>query len=327
MFLFAVWMLFSGALAQCPGPEHVLARYTASRDRVHHSLANMTASDVLSLPCRAAEKYGPASGPVGPRPEVCNPASMFGDATTESRFRFARLPIFSPCQMFVSRAYGVVFVRQPKSASSAILEAARAAFSDFEEHTGGALPRGFYVFTFVRNPWTRALSAHRMMNTIFLRTRESSGAAGGHCRVPFSAFARDAQALRAACSARSCCPYIDPHGDDPRPANSTEPPAAFVPWFIDQHVNDQSGCVGDPGALDFVGRSEHAGQDWLLLVSELNRRGPAYPVVTRTPVSNPNGLGRTPDRVQTRCDSFRSAENVRALALQYAEDVVRFGFM
>ena len=324
MFLFAIWILFSGALAQCPGPDHVLAQYTASRDRVHHSLANMTARDVLSLPCRVAEKYGPASRPVGRRPEVCNPASMFGDATTESRFRFARLPIFSPCQTFVSHAYGVIFARQPKSASTAIMDAAKAAFPDFSEHTGGPLPREYYVFTFVRNPWTRALSAHRMMNTIFLRTRETSGAVGGHCGVSFAAFARDAQALRAACSARSCCPYIDPYGGDPRPDNSTAPPAAFVPWFIDQHVNDQSGCAG---AVDFVGRAEHAGQDWLLLVSELNKRGPAFPVVTRTPVGNPNGLGRGADRVQTRCDSFRSADNVRALALQYAEDVVRFGFL
>ncbi len=313
-------------IRECPDAPAVLERYAAARRSVGAALANMSDAAVLELPCRAAGAHGRLSRASSSLLPGCRPTDLFCDAETRSRTRFARFPLFAPCQLYVSHKYRAVFVRQPKSASTAILQAAKAAFCDTRSchrdefaEVKALRPHVFAdyaVFTFVRNPWTRAVSAYRMMHKWILRERRADGTAGRKCGVPFKAYARDADVMLSACSVRACCPYV--------PGSGALAGGDWAPWFIEQHVNDQSGCTS---VLDFVGRAEHAQDDWDALVELLNERldVPAVPrgVVVRNPNSQAPG-GRVPE---TQCRAFRDAGVVRDVALQYAADVLRFGYL
>jgi Sulfotransferase family len=88
-------------------------------------------------------------------------------------------------QVWVSKKWRFIFIRQPKSSSTAVMVAIKSQlcgladpsnvnncdpdqFAVAEDITD-AMWREFFVFTIVRNPWTRLLSAHTMFTKHFLK--------------------------------------------------------------------------------------------------------------------------------------------------------------
>lgn len=82
-------------------------------------------------------------------------------------------------QVYVSDAWKFIYIRQPKASSSTMLHAIRSQLCGgtckppffYQEHDKTKLlPKweSYFVFTIVRNPWTRALSAYSMFNRGFL---------------------------------------------------------------------------------------------------------------------------------------------------------------
>jgi hypothetical protein len=94
----------------------------------------------------------------------------------------------SALQIWISHQWKFIFLRQPKSSSTAILGAVRKQLCGVgKKGKGACLPEEFrryhdgidgnvwseyFVFTFVRNPWTRMMSAYRMFTGSFLHRCE-----------------------------------------------------------------------------------------------------------------------------------------------------------
>ena len=86
----------------------------------------------------------------------------------------------------MSKKWKFIFIRQPKSSSTAIMVAIKTQLCGLPPSTTGDndscqpdefaaaesitddMWRDYFVFTVVRNPWTRMLSAHTMFNKFFL---------------------------------------------------------------------------------------------------------------------------------------------------------------
>lgn len=82
-------------------------------------------------------------------------------------------------QVYVSDEWRFIYVRNPKSSSTALLNAITEQLCGGECSERQLKLRGmvemfapkweeYFVFTVVRNPWTRALSAYTMFNSHFL---------------------------------------------------------------------------------------------------------------------------------------------------------------
>lgn len=85
--------------------------------------------------------------------------------------------------MHISHKWKFIFVRQPKSSSTAIMVAIKSQLCGLVDGVGECAPdeftsandvtdeqwRDYFVFTVVRNPWIRMLSAHTMFTKHFLR--------------------------------------------------------------------------------------------------------------------------------------------------------------
>jgi Sulfotransferase family len=83
----------------------------------------------------------------------------------------------------VSDRWRFVYIRQPKSSSTAVLHAIKQQLCGLPDGKGECQPdelrhvtsldnqiwQDYFVFTFVRNPWTRMLSAYKMFMQHFLR--------------------------------------------------------------------------------------------------------------------------------------------------------------
>lgn len=81
-------------------------------------------------------------------------------------------------QVYVSDKWKFIYIRQPKSSSSSVLIAltqqlCRGQCKSNELRAVTKLDEKkweeYFVFTFVRNPWTRLLSAYHMFNGKHLR--------------------------------------------------------------------------------------------------------------------------------------------------------------
>jgi hypothetical protein len=82
-------------------------------------------------------------------------------------------------QVWVSDKFKFIYVRQPKSSSSAVMFAISQQLCEGRVCSRDELRPAFtleeipwdkyFVFTFVRNPWTRILSAYHMFNDKHLR--------------------------------------------------------------------------------------------------------------------------------------------------------------
>lgn len=82
-------------------------------------------------------------------------------------------------QVYVSDEWHFIYVRNPKSSSTALLKAISEQLCNGECSDAQLSLRSmvdviapiwesYFVFTVVRNPWTRALSAYTMFNNHFL---------------------------------------------------------------------------------------------------------------------------------------------------------------
>lgn len=137
--------------------------------------------------------------------------------------------------------------------------------------------------------------------------------------MDFGTYATSVYALRDVCDAEACCAHVS--GD-------------LAPGFVDIHIADQAHCAFFPRGqpfVDYIGSSEDLAQSWRDIVEAINARaGTAF--VAEDP-HNPNGRGGeethgvvhtcTSDSVLERYDQATA----RGVALQFAEDVVRFGYM
>ena len=120
-------------------------------------------------------------------------------------------------QVYVSHKYKVVYLRQPKSSSSTILAAMHQSFCDGRKkcldeeltrfkHPNAQVWRDYFVFTVVRNPYARMVSAYNMMSS-YLKIKRGHGV-GKKCQVSFEEFAFDSYSMRAVCATQNCCAYI-----------------------------------------------------------------------------------------------------------------------
>ena len=123
-------------------------------------------------------------------------------------------------QVFVSTKYKVIYLRQPKSSSSSILAAMHKAFCgggvtcakeelDRMRKFDHKMWASFFVFTAVRNPYARMVSAYNMFSS-YLRVKDPKRPTkrGTRCITPFEEFARDSYVLRQICETNQCCGYL-----------------------------------------------------------------------------------------------------------------------
>ena len=234
-------------------------------------------------------------------------------------------------QLYISRLYKIIYIRQPKSSSTTILAALQATFpgrsgrkafvstASIEDH----IWREYFVFTWVRNPFTRAISAFDMMNTLFLYERQGEFGedVGEHCHITLAEYAENSNNMRTICPAKGCCPYIPEYN-------------RWVPWFIDQHINDQAHCTFTPSGesmVDFIGRSEEMETDWAEFMAVVNsKRNTDFKPAE---LNNANGHGSAENKgVQHACATSETKEMLgpevmRAIAMQYASDLHLFKFL
>eukprot|EP00892_Ulva_mutabilis_P002461 jgi/Ulvmu1/12215/UM086_0004.1 len=207
------------------------------------------------------------------------PDSMDPTDINLGRYRDAGVPIFDSCQIWISDKWEFVYILQPKSSAKMVMRAVRKDICkkaaclpeefrllDFEDI--GSLPdllRRYYVFTFVRNPWTRALSTYSMFHKDFL-FQKPDGPGAEHelipterCGVTFDDFARDVGTLLDACEHGDCCTFV--------PARGT-----WWPEFVNIHVGDHSHCMflpnGEP-LVDYVGLTEFFDAAWVDIMNTL----------------------------------------------------------
>eukprot|EP00892_Ulva_mutabilis_P000786 jgi/Ulvmu1/10708/UM067_0034.1 len=242
------------------------------------------------------------------------------------------MPIYAGCQVYVSDEWRFIYVRNPKSSSTALLKAITEQLCEGECTEAQLKLRAsldilapkweaYFVFTVVRNPWTRALSAYTMFNSHFLFRDPLSVETHPteRCGVPFEAFSGDAYRLRQVCEAEACCAYVG---------------GKRTPGFVDIHIADQAHCAFLPSGepfVDYIGASEILNASWRDIVAGINERaGTAFEA--RDP-ENPNGNGgEQSGGVAHTCTSEKvlqhyGAEQVRGVAMHYAVDVVRFGYI
>ena len=234
-------------------------------------------------------------------------------------------------QFFVSRKHKFVFIRHPKSSSSAIIEAITKTFCAGETCTQfelapmnnviDAIWRVYFVFTWVRNPFARMVSIYNMMSSkyLYLRAGEDGKTVGDHCSIPFLRFSEDTNQLRSECHARGCCVYIPEYKQ-------------WIPWFVAAHVNDQSHAVfttSGSSMVDFVGRTENIDEDWAALLKHFKRRNHArlrsMKFTSRKQTASTNST--------EQCFGFDAISKMLSnttmsnIARQYSRDLVLFGYV
>lgn len=314
--------------------QAVISSYMQARDQVD---AMWNSTSAYELPCAEATIFG----------HIKKQATMSQSATIRmakhapAEYAQARVPIYAGCQILVSDKYRFIFIRTPKSASSAILKSIRQTFCartlctryELRNHLWNATPlpdlmwEQYFVFTFIRNPWTRMQSAHRFLTSryMFQRLDKASARRGAACGASFAKFAVNSNVLREGCERDSCCAYLPEQ-------------QRFLPHFVDQHINDQAHCIflSDGASLvDFVGRSDNAAEDWREIVRQVSQQS-GRTVRQETIVEQVN----TSNKSQRKCKREQGLEppehgdshafyeaDVRGIAIQYARDVTLYGYM
>ena len=239
-------------------------------------------------------------------------------------------------QVYVSRKYRAIYVRQPKSASSTIMKSILRTLCEgkspcdtdafvkmWVERITYRQWSEYFVFTVVRNPWTRAASAFTFMHEGFLFKKNELHIGNNDpptekCSIPFLEFTMNSYALEAACMKQECCAYI---------TNTRE----WAPGFISLHIGDQAHSVftaSGKSMVDYIGRSEHMLEDWAEIIAHINtRENTTFPTDAAAVLNKQN---RGVDDSNCLGDSYArmynttTAENV---ARHYSVDVVRFGFV
>ncbi|KAL4423901.1 hypothetical protein ABPG75_001202 [Micractinium tetrahymenae] len=212
------------------------------------------------------------------------------------------LPIYTGCQVYVNHLYKVLFLRHAKTASSSLFchfggcrsttgneteeeAAARKAlsFELFQAKTVGELEQlwqEYFVVSFVRNPYQRAVSSYRMM----MRQLRLGGP--GAEAYSWNRFCADPTGFADECMADEQCKKKGRN-------------------FVYVHIQPQHECiVTESGgwAVDFIGRVEHIDEDLGLVLAELEkRRPPEAPAVKplEGSLANVNGRGCNESAAET----------------------------
>jgi hypothetical protein len=194
--------------------DSVIASYKVARKIVEARWDNAT---IEKLPCLSPRLHGHVQK-LGTGQQ--SPTITIGVAESET-YIFEKLPIYAGCQVpfddvlgandrssrtfadvpwsavvefrkkspglqvYQSDKWEFIFIRQPKSSSTAVLHSITTSLCIHSAADGeaGCEPnelrlvdsvktevwQKYFVFTFVRNPWTRLLSAYRMFHQFFLR--------------------------------------------------------------------------------------------------------------------------------------------------------------
>ena len=167
----------------------------------------------------------------------------------------------------------------------------------------------------------RDLFASSPAHSVCRRVGPDHAARGDRCGAPFPEFAAYSGAFIQDCHTHGCCPWL---GHAKR----------FVPRFLDIHISAQSHCAFLPSGapiVDFIGATETVNEDWVEIVANINAR--AGTSFVAAPVTNPNGHGASEHGgVSSRCvapevQALFDDETTRSLALQYAVDVIQFGYL
>ena len=239
-------------------------------------------------------------------------------------------------QFLISNKHKFIYVRQPKSSSSAIIDAIQRTFCEEDKCTRDEfMPltslegmeqtwKDFYVFTWVRNPFSRIVSAYKMMSQKYLVMREGPDGTdvGEPCSVSFLTYTQNTNSLRSDCQIRGCCIYIAVYKQ-------------WIPWFIAAHINDQSHAVfsGDGGSMvDFIGRTENIEEDWNEMLLEFNERmNTSFEPMVFTLVNQADDTQEQAAKTEL-CpghESLRSYLNETTMfniAKQYSRDLVLFDY-
>ncbi|KAI7843963.1 hypothetical protein COHA_002501 [Chlorella ohadii] len=243
------------------------------------------------------------------------------------------LPLTQECQVWVNHKYRIIYLRHAKTGSSSLFchfngcrdanangQAATAfvPLQSVPEEELEDLWRSYFVVTFVRNAYTRAISSYRMM----MRNVASQS-------YGWDQFCADPASFVDECLADPAC---SKKGAD----------------FVYTHIQPQAECIkaADGGwAVDFIGRMEHIDQDLSLVLELLDQRRPkgvaGVPPVKplEHSLENVNGrgcnetasAGRHAAREQY-CDPedyFRGQHSgcLAAVAQQYQEDMGTLQFV
>ena len=240
-------------------------------------------------------------------------------------------------QVYVSRKFKFIYVRQPKSSSTSILAAIKAMFcrnhvcsrNEFTrslEMVNDSMWEQYFVFTAVRNPWNRIVSAYNMFK-LFLRIRNPRNMTvpGPICSIPFTRFTEDVWQLRTTCVIDNCCSYIR--------AGYNE----FKADFVNGHVMQQAHAVFTPdgrSGMDFIARTENISDDWNLIVQSIRARSGR--IVQDYAIENVNGVHPkdVPPHLEHKCLppdvvalALFNETTMRNIALQFAMDVIQLKYL
>ena len=120
------------------------------------------------------------------------------------------------------------------------------------------------------------------------------------------------------CAKHKCCPWLPPT-------------QSFAPGFVGLHVSDQSHCVFMPGGesiVDFIGATERIDDDWAAIVQHINERaGTHFRAVSPSMINGRGPLTSVEASSGCKANAKLSEEAKQNIAQQYAQDVVRFGYL
>lgn len=224
-------------------------------------------------------------------------------------------PVYPACHIFVNHQYRFMYLRHAKAASTSLLKFFGNCKGETSSHNSTCLERfdlgdaqhlpleelealwhDYFVFSFVRNPWSRAVSSYLMMMRSLERepvAQEKGEGDGGqqtgsasHSKLEqfvvqdarqygWDDFCKDPASFHRICDQDAKC--------------STRTVKHTV-----AHIQAQFPCLStaDGGwALDFIGRVEHVDEDLNAVLEVLDsRRGEGVPPLGRLEkLSNVNG--------------------------------------
>ena len=243
-------------------------------------------------------------------------------------------------QVFVSIKYKFIYIRQPKASSTSLMAVMNTLYCggrkckthEFTqvseaETLSSAMWRSYFVFTVVRNPIARMISAYLMFTRYFLFTRDPHYPTekGAKCSLAFPEYAKDAFALRRICNTRACCAYI------------AGQPGSFVDNFPNGHVTQQAHTVFTTAGrliVDYIGRTENISEDWQEIATAIEQRSGIQ--VGFVPINNVNGVNIAVDLPPERQHACLTDDvvslgivnetTVRDITLQFAMDMQWFQF-
>ncbi|KAF8073165.1 hypothetical protein HT031_000826 [Scenedesmus sp. PABB004] len=233
---------------------------------------------------------------------------------------------FPGCHVFINHKYKYIYIRSPKAASTSIVDelgecnnvrtrghnastcmGMHSSWEHFYRDPKNITDmwRDYYVFGFVRNPWKRAYSLFKYMQSDGCMLGDNVTAP--RCQMDWSTFC------------------TDPWGSSDRVADAGCLYRSKSYMYF--HMMDQHHCMvtqsGD-WAVDFVGRVESANEDWTLVVKAINaRRDAGLPELPYNPLVPKNVRAGNVSRPY----GGAHAHCLDAVSRWYACDMEKFGYL